>query len=63
MFINFANIRFNCPHCKKKYDDENDEYLKKCENNKSYCTTIKCDCGEKFGMTYNIMGNAVSFKI
>lgn len=63
MYINFANVRFNCPHCDKQYNDEDDKYLNKCNKNKSHCTTIKCECENKFGMTYNIMGNAVSFKI
>jgi len=61
--ISLAKIDFKCPYCGDKYSDENDKYLDKCNKNKNSCTTIKCGCGNKFGMTYNIMGHAVSFKL
>lgn len=61
--ISFAKIDFKCPYCDKKYSDENDIYVTRCNKNKSFCTTIKCECKNKFGMTYDIMGQAVSFKI
>lgn len=61
--ISFAKIDFKCPYCDKKYSDENDIYIKRCNKNKSFCTSIKCDCKNKFRMTYNIMGQAVSFKL
>ena len=61
--LNIANVAFNCPHCKKDYNDLNDKYLNRCNKNKSTYTTIKCECGNRFGMTYNYMGNAVAFKI
>jgi len=60
-FIDFAKTDFKCPNCKKEYNDRDDKYLEKCERNKSGCTKIKCDCGEPFFMTYNCMGDAVSF--
>jgi len=61
--ISFAKIDFSCPHCGKKYSDESDKYLDKCNKNKNGCTTIQCECENKFGMTYNMMGNAVSFNL
>ena len=60
-YLCFANINFSCPHCGKKYSDENDKYLDKCNKNKSGWTSITCICGQKFGMTYNIQGDAVGF--
>ena len=62
MFINFAKIDFNCPHCEKEYSDINDEYVNKCNKNKDFCTKIKCSCGNNFYMTYDMIGKAVSFK-
>ncbi len=61
--INFAKIDFSCPHCNKKYSDIDDKYVERCNKNKNGCTTIKCECKNKFGMTYNIMGETVSFKL
>lgn len=61
MFIDFAKTDFNCPHCKKKYEDKNDMYVKKCNKNKNGMTKIACDCGKPFFMTYNYRGNAVAF--
>ena len=59
----FSKIEFKCPYCKKQYDDRNDSYLDKCNNNKCGYTKIKCSCGETFGMTYNYMSDAVAFEI
>ena len=61
-FITFAKIDFNCPHCGKKYSDEDDKYVNRCNSNKDFCTSIKCDCGEKFKMTYDITGKAVAWE-
>lgn len=61
--IKFAKIDFYCPHCKMQYSDDDDKYLDRCNKNKSGCTTIKCICQEKFGMTYNIQGDAVGFEL
>jgi len=60
--IKTAIIDFNCPFCKKGYNDDDDKYLIRCENNKNYITKINCDCGNYFYMTFNYMGNAVSYK-
>jgi transposase-like protein len=60
-FIDFAKTDFKCPNCKKEYNDTDDKYLEKCERNKSGCAKIKCDCGKPFFMTYDCMGDAVSF--
>lgn len=61
--ISFAKIDFECPYCEKNYSDSEDKYVERCNKNKNWCTTIKCECENKFGMTYNIMGAAVSFKL
>jgi len=63
VIICFAGIDFNCPFCNKEYSDIDDKYVDRCNKNKSMITKIKCSCGERFGMTYNYMGNAVSFKL
>lgn len=57
------NTKFTCPHCRKRYDDAFGTYLARCNKNKSFTTKITCLCGEKFKMTHNMMGDAVSFKI
>ena len=61
--INFAKIDFNCPYCNKHYQDNDDRYLDKCNNNKIGFTKIKCECEHTFGMTYDITGKAVGFKL
>lgn len=61
--ISYAKTDFKCPYCGKRYKDSEDEYLNRCNNNKSGCTTITCDCEMKFGITYDITGQAVSYKI
>lgn len=61
--LTLAKINFQCPYCKKKYNDDEDVYLNKCNKNKSNCTSIKCICRNKFGMTYDITGDAVAFKL
>jgi len=64
IFINFAKITFNCPNCKQPYIDDEDKYLDRCNKNKKGYTTIKCNrCDDKFGFTYDIKGDAVSFII
>ena len=60
--ISFAKIDFKCPYCGKEYSDIDDKYVNRCNKNKNGCTNIKCRCGKRFGMTYNIMCHAVSFK-
>lgn len=62
-FMCLSNVGFNCLHCKKKYDDLADKYLNRCNKNISGYTEIKCSCGKRFGMTYNIKNDAVSFKL
>jgi len=61
--ISFANIDFKCPFCSKEYVDDKDTYLDRCNINKSGTTSINCKCGKKFGMTYDITGQAVGFKL
>ena len=37
---------FKCPNCEKQYNDRDDKYLDRCQNNKSGITKIKCECGK-----------------
>lgn len=60
-FLDFAKTDFECPHCKSKYTDVEDKYLKRCENSKSGTTKIKCKCGKPFFITHDYKGDAVSF--
>lgn len=62
-FIDFAKINFKCPFCNKEYIDKDDKYLKKCNKNKKSFTKIKCECKKTFGMTYNMLSEAVSFDL
>ena len=63
LHISIANVHFRCPYCGAEYNDENDKYLKIINKNKYYITKIKCNCGAKFGITYNMIGDAVAFKL
>ena len=56
-----SNTDFDCPHCKKKYSDINDKYLKRCNKNKSFTTKINCECGKSFYLTYDIKGEFVTY--
>jgi hypothetical protein len=58
-----AKIDFHCPHCSKEYSDADEKYIKRFLNNKCGYTKIKCDCGKVFGMTYDMKGDAVGFKL
>ena len=59
-FLDFARTDFKCPHCNKKYNDVDDKYLIRCENNKSGMTKINCECSKSFMMTYDYKSDAVS---
>ena len=61
--ISFANVIFQCPHCKKEYNDEDDFYIKRINKNKKRYTTHKCSCNTKFGITYNMKGDMIGFKL
>ena len=60
-FIDFAKTDFKCPWCGKQYNDIDEKYLARCQKNKSGITKIKCECGKPFYITYNYMGDSVSF--
>lgn len=63
-FICLSNIDFECPHCNKKYLDNNDKYLNRINNNKTWITKVKClNCQNKFGLTYDYKGDFVTFKV
>jgi len=61
--MSMANVDFNCPECGQLYSDHNDKYLSRCNKNQSGTTKIRCSCGEWFGMTYDIQGDAVGFSL
>lgn len=62
--ISLAITRFACPHCGARYDDDQDKYLNRINAGNQGYTQITCGrCRCKFGMAYNIEGNAVSFKL
>ena len=61
--ISYSKIDFNCPYCDIQYRDSDDKFLNRCNKNKSWITKHKCSCGKKFGITYNVMGNIVAFKL
>jgi len=63
MHIERSKVNFTCPHCNKLYSDADDKYLNRLNKNKKPWTTINCECGQKFGMTYNYMSCAVGFKL
>lgn len=56
----FGGIEFSCPHCGKKYTDKNDLYLTRINRNKQSYTTVKCECGKRFKLSYDIMGSWVT---
>jgi len=62
IYISFAKIDFICSYCGKDYSDDKDIYVNRCNKNKNGCTRISCSCGNKFYMTYDMTGKAVSFK-
>ena len=57
----FAKINFNCPYCKKEYTDKDGVYLERINRNKSLITTVKCECGVRFKLSYDIMSNLVTW--
>lgn len=60
-FIDFHKTYFICQRCGKAYDDADDFYLNRIESNKSGITSVKCECGVKFYVTYNYRGDIVNF--
>lgn len=62
-FVSIASIAFECPFCKKHYKDVDDKYHNRVVNNSSYITKVKCDCGNRFGLTYDYKGEFASFKL
>jgi len=63
LHITFAKIDFKCPFCLKEYNDLDDKYVDRCNKNKSGTTSVTCSCGKRFGMTYDITGQAVGFDL
>lgn len=65
--ISIAKIDFKCPYCGKSYRDDDDKYLNRIQGRKGKrhqgYTKIRCVCGDRFGMTYDIKGDAVSFEL
>lgn len=54
---------FKCPDCGKEYDDHDEKFLNKCNKNKSGYTAKLCECGSRFGITYDMKGNMVGFAL
>ena len=61
-FIDFVNTAFECPHCKKAYNDDDERFYKKISKNKSYIISHTCECGNKFEVTISMVGDYVAFK-
>jgi len=63
-WLTLARINFECPNCGNQYQDKDDKYLDKVNKNRSGYTRINCDrCSERFGITYDITGDAVGFTL
>ena len=58
-----ANIEFQCPFCGLDIADEDEKFLKRINNNKKCYTTMRCLCGNRIGITYDIKGDMIGFKI
>ena len=58
-----CDTEFECPHCTKPYNDSDDKYLNRCNRNKSFIATIKCECKRRFGVAFNIKGDIVAFEL
>lgn len=63
IFIDFYTTDFCCPNCLEKYNDNEDKYFNRINNNKQGFTSIMCKCSKRFGMTYTITGHAIGFKL
>lgn len=61
--ISWAKIDFQCPYCEKQYEDTNDKYYKRLEQNNLGYTKTKCECGETFGIAIDITSQYVGFKL
>lgn len=62
-FISISKTNFFCPYCLKEYDDSNDKYLKRINKNINSTTKIKCECGNKFGLTAGYNNTMLTFKL
>lgn len=57
MYIRFAKIDFNCPHCTYQYSDDDDKYINRINNNQKGYTLTKCKgCKRKFGIAADYKG-------
>jgi len=61
--VTLAEVRFNCPSCNKGYNDKNDKYFDRMRKTKYGHITIKCDCGDRFGLCQDIKCNLVSYEL
>jgi hypothetical protein len=61
MFIDFADIRFQCPHCSKQYEDVDEKYLKCINKNKTWTTKVKCECNKTFSLTVEYTGKFITY--
>lgn len=58
----FANINFQCPYCGIDFYDEDETFLNRINRNKSLITKVKCLCGGRFNLTYDMKGDFVTWK-
>ena len=61
-FCFFADTTFICPHCGKQHEDSNDKYCNRINKNKSFKTTIKCECKKTFNLTFDCTGKFQSYE-
>jgi hypothetical protein len=62
-FLDYSETEFNCPSCKKQYNDNNEKYLKRINKNKWGRTLISCTCGIKFYLVPDFKGDLITFKL
>jgi len=58
-----SNIDFKCPYCEKEYSDTYGKYLNRINKSKFGITTMKCDCGKRFGIDCWDYAGLVGFKL
>jgi hypothetical protein len=59
--VAFSSYDFDCPYCKKVYSDKDSTYLGRVNRNRKKSASIMCECGNRFHMTYDYIGNAMSY--
>jgi len=52
-YVCLSKTSFFCPYCKKEYNDYDEVYYNKCNNNLRGYALVKCRCGKRFYVSYN----------